>query len=196
MLLLKNGNSTASRSVDADDPAAGGNASLRHAARVPAGRDDGRDGSVVLDDLRCRILGLSDPGVTAFAVGASPLPAGLACRHAARAAEQEKPAARKPPLAPGNPGSDRPGVARRLLATFPKPPKPTPAKPASSRPLPALPPHPVADFVTRWAGYDNKNRPPRHYDGSRRRLGLSRFHRIAPCSAPHIPSDWNIDHEL
>ncbi|WP_212746069.1 hypothetical protein, partial [Burkholderia sp. 4NA327B6] len=58
------------------------------------------------------------------------------------------------------------------------------------------PPNPVADFVTTWAGYDNMNPPPQHYDASRRRTGLSRFSRIKPHRAPHITSDWNIDHEL
>ncbi len=184
MSFLRNGKFMASRSVDADGPVAGGNAALWHAGRVPVGDDDRGGGSVVLDDLLCRIGGLSDPGVTAFASGASLLPAGVACRRTAHTAEQEKPVARKPPVELGDPDSDRPGVARRLLAHFRKPPKPTPAKPAPSRPFPAPPPHPVADFVTTWAGYDNKNPPPRHYDDPRRRKGLSRYHRLSSHSAP------------
>ncbi|WP_174974641.1 acyl-CoA dehydrogenase N-terminal domain-containing protein, partial [Burkholderia lata] len=41
----------------------------------------------------------------------------------------------------------------------------------------------MADFVTTWAGYDNKNRPPRHYDDPRRRQGLAGF----PASRPVAP---------
>lgn len=88
------------------------------------------------------------------------------------------------------------GRARRLLADSSEGSKSVLAKPAPSRHFPALPPHPVADFVTTWAGYDNRNHPPWHYDASRRRPGLSRFSRLSLHSAPHTPSDWNIDHEL
>jgi len=58
------------------------------------------------------------------------------------------------------PGPGPPRAAWQLLAPFPKPPNPLSPKPPPSQPLPAQPPNPVADFVTTWAGYDNKNRPP------------------------------------
>ncbi len=45
-------------------------------------------------------------------------------------------------------------AAHLLLAEFRKR---VPVKPLSSRPFPATRPHPVADFVTMWAGYDNRN---------------------------------------
>ncbi|MBR7964122.1 hypothetical protein KDW41_27290 [Burkholderia vietnamiensis] len=78
----------------------------------------------------------------------------------------------------------------------PHSPKPVTAKPAAGRAFGGSPAHLVADFVTIWAGYDNGNRPVRHYDGLRRRLALAGFAAAARAARLIHRLIWNIDHEL
>ncbi|WP_083266009.1 HAD hydrolase-like protein [Burkholderia lata] len=119
----------------------------------------------VIDDLSSLpgvsrgIQALTDLRALVSTSGASQLRAGIAYRRAARIAAQGKPVTRKPPHKPDPSTAPSRQHGTPFAHQSPESPNEIPPKPPPSQPSPAPSSNPVADFVTTWAGYDNRNRP-------------------------------------